>query len=104
MGRDARPRLDRAMDDQEVAAMRKTLEETSGTQAVHDIRTRKMGDMIVVDASLSLEAGHDMAVEARSRVMPRHRVLKLMTHGDPWRRPDLDLQLSCLNLQPEIEV
>ncbi|MEO8223904.1 MAG: cation diffusion facilitator family transporter [Gammaproteobacteria bacterium] len=88
--------MDRSIDDQEVAAIRKTLEETSGIQAVHDIRTRKMGDMIVVDAHievdamLSVEAGHAIAVEARSRVMQRHRVLNLMTHVDPWRRPDLD--------------
>ncbi|MEO8119036.1 MAG: cation-efflux pump, partial [Rhodoferax sp.] len=24
------------------------------------------------------------------RVLQRHRVLNLMTHVDPWRRPDLD--------------
>jgi len=63
---------------------------------VHDVRTRKMGDLIVVDAHLevdamiSVEAGHDIAVEARQRVMQHHRVLNLMTHIDPWRRPDLD--------------
>jgi cation diffusion facilitator family transporter len=88
--------MDRAIDNEEVAAIRKTLQETPGIQDVHDIRTRKMGDMIVadahieVDASLSVEAGHDIAVDARSRVMQRHRVLNLMTHVDPWRRPDLD--------------
>jgi hypothetical protein len=37
-----------------------------------------------------VEAGHDIAVEARRRVMQRHRVLNLMTHVDPWKRPDLD--------------
>ena len=63
---------------------------------MHALRPRKMGDMIVVDAhievdaSISVEAGHDIAVQARSRVMQRHRVLNLMTHVDPWRRPDLD--------------
>lgn len=63
---------------------------------VHDVRARKMGDLIVVDAHLevdamiSVEAGHDIAVEARQRVMQHHRVLNLMTHIDPWRRPDLD--------------
>ncbi|MDP2164366.1 MAG: cation diffusion facilitator family transporter [Hydrogenophaga sp.] len=88
--------MDRSIDDAEVAAIRTTLEGTPGIQGVHDIRTRKMGDMIVVDAhievdaSLSVEAGHDIAVEARSRVMQRHRVLNLMTHVDPWQRPDLD--------------
>ncbi|MDO9147715.1 MAG: cation diffusion facilitator family transporter [Hydrogenophaga sp.] len=88
--------MDRSIDDAEVAAIRTTLEGTPGIQGVHDIRTRKMGDMIVVDAHievdafLSVEAGHDIAVEARSRVMRRHRVLNLMTHVDPWQRPDLD--------------
>ena len=45
---------------------------------------------IEVDATISVEAGHDIAVEARRRVLQRHRVLNLMTHVDPWRRPDLD--------------
>jgi len=88
--------MDRAVDEQEVAAIRLTLTETPGVCNVHDVRTRKMGDMIVVDAhievnaDISVEAGHDIAVEARQRVMQRHRVLNLMTHVDPWRRPDLD--------------
>ena len=88
--------MDRAVDDQEAAAIRQTLVDTPGVKSVHDIRTRKMGDMIVVDAhievdaAISVEAGHDIAVEARQRVLQRHRVLNLMTHVDPWRRPDLD--------------
>ena len=88
--------MDRAVDDQEVAAIRLTLAETPGVSGVHDVRTRKMGDMIVVDAHIevdaliSVEAGHDIAVEARQRVLQRHRVLNLMTHVDPWHRPDLD--------------
>ena len=88
--------MDRGIDEQEVAAIRRTLVETPGVIGVHDIRTRKMGDMIVVDAHLevdatiSVEAGHDIAVVARQRVMQRHRVLNLMTHVDPWHRPDLD--------------
>ena len=90
--------MDRAVDEQEVDAIRITLNETPGVSGVHDVRTRKMGDMIVVDAhievdgSISVEAGHDIAVEARNRVMQRHRVLNLMTHVDPWHRPDLDHQ------------
>ncbi len=88
--------VDRSVDEQEVAAIRLTLAETPGVRNVHDVRTRKMGDMIVVDAHLevdaaiSVEAGHDIAVAARQRVLQRHRVLNLMTHVDPWRRPDLD--------------
>ena len=88
--------MDRAADEQEVEAIRRTLAETPGVSDVHDVRTRKMGDMIVVDAHievdarLTVEAGHDIAVAARQRVMQRHRVLNLMTHVDPWQRPDLD--------------
>jgi len=43
-----------------------------------------------VDPAITVEAGHDIAVQARQRVMQRHRVLNLMTHVDPWKRPDLD--------------
>ena len=88
--------MDRAVDAQEVEAIRRTLIDTPGVSGVHDVRTRKMGDMIVVDAHIevdgciTVEAGHDIAVDARQRVLKRHRVLNLMTHVDPWRRPDLD--------------
>jgi cation diffusion facilitator family transporter len=88
--------MDRSVDEEEVEAIRRTLIETPGVSGVHDVRTRKMGDLIVVDAhlevdaSISVEAGHDIAVSARQRVLQRHRVLNLMTHVDPWRRPDLD--------------
>jgi cation diffusion facilitator family transporter len=88
--------MDRAVDDAEVQAIRKTMLETPGVSGVHDVRTRKMGDMIVVDAhlevvsTLTVEQGHDIAVVARQRVMQRHRVINLMTHIDPYKRPDLD--------------
>ena len=88
--------MDSAVDADEVRAIRKTLVETPGVRGVHDVRTRKMGDMVVVDvhleveADLSVEAGHTIAVQARARVLQRHRVLDVMTHVDPWRRPDLD--------------
>ena len=88
--------MDRAVDEQEVQAIRQTLIDTPGVSDVHDVRTRKMGDMIVVDAhievdaAITVEAGHDIAVVARQRVLQRHRVLNLMTHVDPWHRPDLD--------------
>lgn len=88
--------MDRAVDEEEVAAIHQTLLGTPGVKGVHDVRTRKMGDMIVVDAhleieaTLTIEAGHDIAVVARDRVLQRHRVLNLMTHLDPWKRPDRD--------------
>lgn len=77
-------------------AIRTTLLETPGVHGLHDLRTRKMGDLIVadahleVDAAITVQAGHDIAVAARERVLQRHRVLNLMTHLDPFRQPDLD--------------
>lgn len=88
--------MDRGVDEQELAAIIGTLQDTPGVMGVHDVRTRKMGDMIVVDAHIEVDAtipvetGHTIAVAARRNVMERHRVLSLMTHVDPWRRPDLD--------------
>lgn len=88
--------VDRSVNEQEVAAIRLTLSQTPGVCGVHDVRARKMGDMIIVDAHIEVDAAmtvvdsHDIAVEARRRVMQRHRVLNLMTHVDPWLRPDLD--------------
>lgn len=81
--------VDRAADADEVQSIRQTLLDTPGVLGVHDIRTRKMGDMIVVDAHLEVDAdipvrsGHDIAVAARERVMRQHHVLNLMTHLDP---------------------
>lgn len=60
------------------------------------MRTRKMGDMITVDAhieadaSITVEEGHAIAVAARQNVLQRHRVLNLMTHVNPWNHPDMD--------------
>lgn len=88
--------VDRAVDEEELQAISQTLLQTPGVSGVHDVRTRKMGDMVVVDAHLevdallTVEAGHNIAVDARRRVLQRHRVLNLMTHVDPWHRPDED--------------
>ncbi len=87
---------DHAVDDSEVQAIAQTLLQTPGVSGVHDVRTRKMGDMIVVDAhlevlaTLTVEQAHDISVDAQQRVLQHHRVLHLLTHIDPYKRPDLD--------------
>ena len=45
---------------------------------------------IEVNAKLTVEEGHNIAVAARAAVLQRHRVLNLMTHVDPAQRPDAD--------------
>jgi len=83
--------MDRSADAQEIEAIRQTLLEAAGVAGVHDLRTRKMGDMVLVDvhldvaADLTVEQGHDIALGARSSVLRRHRVLNVSTHVDPFR-------------------
>ncbi|MEI7611350.1 MAG: cation diffusion facilitator family transporter [Betaproteobacteria bacterium] len=90
--------MDRSANEEEVNAIRKTVLETPGVLGAHDLRTRKMGDMIIVDvhieveSSQTVEAGHNIAVLVRQQVMQRHRVLNLMAHVDPSQRPDRDHQ------------
>ncbi|MEB0133866.1 cation diffusion facilitator family transporter [Actimicrobium sp. CCC2.4] len=83
--------MDRAVDDDTVQAIRTTLTNTPGVLGWHDLKTRKAGDLILadvhleIDADMTVEQGHDIALEARRRVMERHAVLNLMTHVDPLR-------------------
>ena len=88
--------MDRSADDEEVQRIRQTILDTPGVLGAHDLRTRKMGDMIIVDAHIevdatqTVEAGHDIAVRVRQRVLREHRVINLMAHVDPAQRPDRD--------------
>jgi len=81
--------MDHSADTQEVEAIRRTLLETPGVNGVHELRTRKMGDYIIVDVhvevdpNLTVEAGHSISDAASQRVLARHRVLNVMTHVDP---------------------
>lgn len=85
--------MDRATDTETEAKIRQDLLATPGVAGVHDLKTRKMGDLIVVDVhleidgSLSVRDGHDIAVAARQTVLARHPVLNVMTHVDPVERP-----------------
>ena len=87
--------MDRAVSEEEHNAIRATLLTTPGILGVHDLRTRKVGDLALVDVHLEVDAnltvlkGHDIAVEARRRVLDRHQVLDVMTHLDPHGHEDL---------------
>jgi cation diffusion facilitator family transporter len=81
--------MDRSVSEEQIEQIREILTDTPGVQGVHDLRTRKMGDMIMVDAhievdgELSVREGHDIAATARERVMRKLPVLDVMTHLDP---------------------
>lgn len=85
--------VDRAVDAETLRGIRAMLEDTPGVQGVHDLRTRKMADMIIVDVHLevdghiSVREGHDIADEAQRRIMEAFPVLNVMTHVDPVEVP-----------------
>jgi len=81
--------MDRSVDDETEARIREHLLSTPGLLGIHGLKTRKMGDMIWVEAdlemdgSLTIQEGHEIASEARKRVMLHEDVLDVMTHFDP---------------------
>jgi cation diffusion facilitator family transporter len=81
--------LDRAATDESEERIRDLLCSTPGVQGIHGLKTRMMGDMIWVevdlemDGTLTIEEGHEIAVEARRRVMASEPVLDVSTHFDP---------------------
>jgi cation diffusion facilitator family transporter len=80
---------DHALPEDEVEAIHATVMDTPGVLGVHDLRTRKMGDLAMVDLHIEVDPyanvakGHDIGVEARRRVMVRHKVLDVLVHVDP---------------------
>ena len=86
--------VDRAADHAELQEIRRTVQATAGVRGSHDLKTRKLGDMLAVDvhleidAHLTVEQAHRITVALRDALMSRHRVIYVMTHIDPWYPPD----------------
>ncbi|HLS42487.1 MAG TPA: cation diffusion facilitator family transporter [Paenalcaligenes sp.] len=80
---------DRAVDDQTEAKIRDLMLSTPGVAGLHDLKTRKLGDMIWVevdlemDGTLTIEQGHEIGVQARQKVLDALPVLDVMIHFDP---------------------
>jgi hypothetical protein len=80
---------DRALDEAATGDIRKLLMATPGVRDVHELRTRKTGDLALVDAHIlvdpliSVSEGHYIAESARARVMTDKRVLDALIHVDP---------------------
>ena len=81
--------MDRAASDEQHALIREALAATPGVLGFHDLRSRRMGDKILLDvhlevhSTLSVRDGHDITVEARRRIREVVPVLSVMTHLDP---------------------
>ncbi len=81
--------MDRAVSAEEHHKIEEIIRSTHGVKGFHDLRTRKMGDMILVDVHIKVDAnstvqlGHDIALAARNQIMKDLPVLNVMTHIDP---------------------
>lgn len=95
--------MDRAVDIETENSIKTTLLSTPGVEGIHDLKTRKMGDLVVVDVhleidgDLSVKVGHDIAVLARKSVLDNHHVLNVMTHIDPYFKEGSDLDYGSVN-------
>lgn len=89
--------MDRSVDTQTQNAIRDTIAATGGVVGLHDLKTRKAGDLILVDVhievpgELSVRAGHAIALAVRENVLARHEVLQVMIHIDPYEAPGVEL-------------
>lgn len=81
--------MDRAASEEESAKIRELIIAAPKVLGCHDLRSRKMGDMIFVDVhievdgNLTVREGHDIAAEVRKRVIVKLPVLDIMIHIDP---------------------
>ncbi|WP_417068191.1 cation diffusion facilitator family transporter [Niveibacterium terrae] len=88
--------MDGAVDESQVEQIREILQTTPGVKGVHDLKTRKMGDLIIVDVHLEIDGaitvseGHEITVAARNRVKKDLPVLDVLVHADPYGEPDED--------------
>ncbi len=81
--------MDRAASEEEIVKIRELVSTTPKVLGCHDLRTRKMGDMILVDVhievngEMTVREGHEIVLAVRSRVMADLTVLDVMVHIDP---------------------
>lgn len=81
--------MDKGADEQTLAAIRKQLLAMEGVVDIHDLKTRKSGDYLLVDVHLevngllTVEQGHQIAVSARKKLLENPTILNVMIHIDP---------------------
>ena len=81
--------MDRAVSEEEHQKIEKIIRSTEGVKGFHDLKTRKMGDLILVDVHIEVDAnatvqvGHDIALRAGDQIKRELPVLNVMTHIDP---------------------
>ena len=81
--------IDTGLSAEEVAAIGRTIADTGGVLGLHELRTRRMAQQVLVDAHvqvdprISVSEGHRVAESARQRVLDSHpEVLDVLVHVD----------------------
>jgi hypothetical protein len=81
--------IDTGLSAEEVAAIRCTISDTSGVLGLHELRTRRMANKVLVDAHvqvnprISVSEGHRIAESVRRRILDGHaEVLDVLVHID----------------------
>lgn len=81
--------MDHGADENTLQEIEQTLLATPGILGVHDLKTRKSGDYLIVDVhleideNLTVKQGHEIAQAAHDNVMRDPQILSVMTHIDP---------------------
>ena len=82
--------IDKGANAEEIDAIRHVIDDTPGVIGLHDLRTRRMADRILVDAHvlvsprISVSEGHRIAEMVRRRVRENcPEVLDMLVHIDP---------------------
>ena len=101
--------IDTGLDAEELEAMRRSLLGTPGVAGLHELRTRRMGPKVLVDAHVQVDPhitvseGHRIAESARLRLR-RHRedVQDVLVHVDV--EEDLVAPLGATKIPPRDEI
>ncbi|OAT35032.1 cation diffusion facilitator family transporter [Proteus myxofaciens] len=81
--------MDRGADEETLEEITQALLSTPGVLGVHDLKTRRAGDYLLVDVHLEINGeltvrnSHDIVVNARNRVLTNKQILSVMVHVDP---------------------
>jgi cation diffusion facilitator family transporter len=82
--------IDTGVAEEEVAGIRATIRATPGVIGLHDLRTRRMAQKVLIDAHvqvdghISVSEGHRIGDEVRRRVLAAHDdVVDMLVHIDP---------------------
>jgi cation diffusion facilitator family transporter len=101
--------IDTGISNEEIAGISATLRATPGVIGLHDLRTRRMADKVLVDAHMqvdnriSVSEGHLIGEAARMRTLAAHpNVLDVLVHIDV--ETDADHADAARNLPPRAQL